>query len=126
MNLSKAFLAGVLTTALILLGTPAPTRAEMVGTAQLLAPDTRNADEAPAHAFLAREDVRKQLKAWGVDPQAADARVAALTDSELQQLNQTLQQAPAAGDAGIFVLLGVIFLVLIILDLTGIIHIFRH
>jgi len=125
MTYAKALLAGVLSAALLITA-PAPARAEMVGTAQLLSADARADKEAQVRNFLARDDVRKQLEAMGVDQKAAQERVASLTDSELQQLDQEIAKAPAAGDAGILIVLGVVFLVLIILDLIGVLHIFRR
>jgi hypothetical protein len=101
-------------------------QAEMVSTQQLLNHDSRAQQEAQARAFLRRDDVRRQMVALGVDPAMADRRVAALTDSELQQLSKTISTAPAAGDATIFILFGVIFLVLILLELLGVTHIFRR
>jgi hypothetical protein len=125
MNHAKALLAGALTS-MLLLCSASPLQADMVGTRQLLSADARAEQETQVRQFLSREDVRQQLEAMGVDAQAAQDRVAALTDSELQQLSQNIATAPAAGDAGVFVVLGVVFLVLLVLDLTGIIHIFRH
>ena len=124
MTYAKALLAGVLSAALVITA-PAPARAEMIGTAQLLSADARAGQEAQVRDFLARDDVRKQLEAMGVDANAAQERVASLTDAELQQLDQEIAKAPAAGD-GIFIVLGVVFFVLIILELVGVLHIFRH
>jgi hypothetical protein len=122
---TKALLTGVLIAAMVFT-LPAPARAEMVGTAQLLAHTSRADQEAQLRQFLARDDVRQQLEAMGVDAQDAQARVAALTDSELQRLSQDVANAPAAGDPDILIILGVVFLVLLILDLVGAIHIFRR
>jgi hypothetical protein len=53
---------------------------------------------------LAREDVRQALQSLGVDPAQARARVDALTDAEIVQLDGKLAQLPAAGDGGWFLL----------------------
>ena len=104
-----------------------PARAEMLSTQQLLSHEARAEKEAQARAFLDREDVRQQLQAMGVDPAAAKARVAALTDPELEQASQAIEQAPAAGFVeGFFIALGVIFVLLLILELLGVTHIFRR
>jgi hypothetical protein len=41
-------------------------------------------------------------------------------------LAQRIDQAPAGADGGIFVVIGVVFVVLLILDYVGLIHIFNH
>lgn len=126
MNNLKALLVGWMIAGLLLLGSPLSAQAAIVGTEQALSSASRAADIAQTRAFLNRADVRKQLVDWGVSPQQASERVASLTDEELQQLSQSIQRQPAAGDGGIFVVLGVVFLVLLVLDLTGVVHIFRH
>lgn len=66
---------------------------------------------------LAREDVQQQLQAMGVSQEQAAARIAAMTDAEVQTLEKQMADLPAGGDAlGTIVL---IFLVLIITDLLG-------
>lgn len=74
-------------------------------------------------AALAREDVRRQLETLGVDPAEATARVDALTDQELQTLADRLDTLPAGGSLlGLF---GVVFIVLLILEVLGVIDIFK-
>jgi hypothetical protein len=71
--------------------------------------------------FLAREDVRAALLAQGVDPAEAQARVASLTDAEIQQITAQLDQLPAGGD-GIWVavaILVIVLLVILILKVAG-------
>src|SRR5262245_25938506 len=47
------------------------------------------------NGVLAQESVRKQMVALGVDPLDAQARVDALTDSELQTLDRQIGELPA-------------------------------
>ena len=71
---------------------------------------------------LDRQDVRNQLEALGVDPRAAQQRVAALSDEDIRALDGRLGQLPAGGD-----ILGValvVFLVLLLTDILGYTHIF--
>lgn len=73
--------------------------------------EARAAVETRVDARFARDDVRQALESLGVDPTQARARVDALTDAEIVQLDGKLAQLPAAGDAGWFllvVLLGVL------------------
>lgn len=73
-------------------------------------------------AFLAREEVREQMVALGVDPDDASGRVAALTDQELSLLQYHINDLPAGSSA--LALLGAVFLVLIVLELVGVTNIF--
>jgi hypothetical protein len=73
--------------------------------------------------LLAREDVRGQLMQLGIDPGVAEQRVNALTPSEIAQLQPQLDSLPAGGD-GLLAVIGVVFIVLLILELTGVINIF--
>ncbi len=43
-------------------------------------------------SYLNRDDVRAELKKQGIDAAAADARVSALTDDEVQQLSGKLDK----------------------------------
>lgn len=105
---------GVLLLAASLLGAPvAPVQAGMVGTAQALAAEQGRLDRDKLASLLQREDLQRQLSALGVDVKHAQARVAALTDAEVAQLNARIDGLPAGGDA-----LGVILLIFIIFIIT--------
>jgi hypothetical protein len=114
----------VLCIALLNLGSPLAARAEIVGTLQTVeAGSTRTQDLATVTSTLAQEQVRSQMVALGVDPALVEARVARLTDSELHSMAGRMNQMPAGGDA--LAVVGVVFLVLIILELVGVIDIFK-
>jgi hypothetical protein len=70
---------------------------------------------------LAREDVRAALTAQGLDPEEVQARVASLTDAEVQQIAGQLDQLPAGGDGlGVaIVVLLIVLLVILILKVSG-------
>jgi hypothetical protein len=72
---------------------------------------------------LQREDVQAQMQKMGVDATVVDARLATLSDSELRDLSDQMQKAPAGGD--VLVLIGAVFVVLLILELVGVIDIFK-
>ena len=74
---------------------------------------------------LARESVRNTLVAYGVDPADASARVDALTDTELQTLEQQLEQLPAGG-TGVVEVIGIVAIVLVILELLGVTNFFSE
>ena len=74
--------------------------------------------------LLAREDVAEQLVLRGVDPVDASERVAALTQEELASLAGQIDNLPAGSDA--IAVIGVVFLVLLILELVGVTNIFNN
>jgi len=114
----------VLCIALLNLGSPLVAHAGLVGTLQAVEADSsRSQDLSAVTATLAREEVRAQMVALGVDPVAVDARVARLTDSELRSLAERMDQMPAGGDA--LAVIGIVFVILIILELVGVIDIFK-
>lgn len=113
----------VLCLALLNLGSPLVARAELVGTLQAVEAGTRAQDLATVTAALGRDQVRTQMVALGVDPSDVEARVARLTDPELRTLADRMEQMPAGGDA--LAIVGIVFVVLIILELVGVIDIFK-
>ena len=99
-----------------------PVAGELIGTPQLLAPSAE-AQRDTVDTFLAREDVRKQFEALGVDPAEARLRVAGLTEAELAQLSGRIDELPAGAGAVEVVLL--VLIILLILELAGAIDIFK-
>ena len=83
-------------------------------------------DRVQVQAFLARDDVRQQLAALGVDPGEADLRVAALSDDEISRIAGELDQLPAGEGllTSLAILAGVILLILVITDVAGITNVF--
>jgi hypothetical protein len=121
--LQKSFVAA-LCLALLNLSSPPVARAAIVGTLQAVeAGSSRVADLSTVTAALARDQVRAEMLMLGVDPAAVDARVARLTDAELRSLAERMGTLPAGGDA--LAIIGVVFLVLIILEVVGVIDIFK-
>jgi hypothetical protein len=108
---------------LVSLGLQAPAVAGIVGTAEAVAAGQTADPLALVRATLARDDVRGRMVALGVDPAEVDGRLAALTDAEIAALADRLEQAPAGGDA--LAVIGIVFLVLMILEFTGVIDIFK-
>ncbi len=113
----------VLCFAVLNLGSPMMASAAMIGTLQAVESGSRAQDLATVNASLAREDVRQQFVALGVEPAQVEARIAALTDAELSKLAVQMSDMPAGGDA--LAVIGIVFIVLLILELTGVIDIFK-
>lgn len=97
--------------------------ASVVGTRTVMMQADRAEAVARVQAAFEREAVQAQLVAQGVDPVAAQARVAALSDAELRYLDGRLAELPAG--AGVLEVIGVVFLVLLILELVGVTDIFK-
>jgi hypothetical protein len=100
-----------------------PARAGIVGTERMLEQESRSQALDRVDLFLAQETVESQLLAWGVAPDLVRERLDAMTEMELQQLAANLDTDPAGG--GALAVIGVVFVVLLILELTGITNIFR-
>ena len=104
-------------------GAPAVSYAGIIDTAAVVDASQRTTDLATVRAGLERDDVRERFLAMGVDPQAVDARLASLTDAELHSLAGRMEQLPAGGD--LLAVIGVVFVILVILELVGVIDIFK-
>lgn len=115
-------LALALTLAAMLV-TSLPARAGIVGTEHMVTQESRTAALGRIEHVLAGEAVAAQLEAWGVAPELVSARLAALSDVELQRLESRMGTDPAGG---VLVVIGGVFVVLIILELLGITNIFRR
>lgn len=116
------FVVGIVCVALINMGMAGAASAAIVDTAALVAPD-RAADMGVVRTQLDRADVRAKMTEMGIDATAVDSRLASLSDRELHKLAVDLQNAPAGGD--VVWIIGAVFIVLIILELTGVIDIFK-
>ncbi|MES2886234.1 MAG: PA2779 family protein [Pseudomonadota bacterium] len=115
-------MAACVSASMILLGTPGVSAAAMIGTETLASQTLRADTEARVQTLLSRDDVQGKLVAWGVDVEKAKSRANAMSDAELQRVAYALDSQPAGGD--IVVLVGVIFVVLLILELVGVTNVF--
>jgi hypothetical protein len=106
-----------------MLVTSLPATAGIVGTERMVAQETRSHTLDRIDVILAGETVASQLVAWGVAPDMVRERMAALSDVELQKLAANMETDPAGGA---LVVIGVVFVVLLILELVGVTNIFRR
>ena len=116
-KLHNSFMAA-LVAALMIATLPAhasmvPAHGGIVGTEQMVSLHTRAVSLDRIEQALAGAEVAAQLQAWGVAPEQVAERVAAMSDIELAQLADTMETDPAGG---VLVVLGIVFLVLIILN----------
>lgn len=118
---------GLKSTALVLMASMTlcslPVQAMVMTTEEVTAPlQQLSAERARVVNLLARADIQSGLARYGVSSEQAAARVAAMSDEEVTQLNQRFDEVPAGGDIiGVVVF---IFLVLLITDILGFTKIF--
>lgn len=123
MKTLRAYLSTLLIAALVITSLPvaaapvAPQSMDLVSTQSVLAGDRAGADRERINEVLARADVQEQLLKQGVDLDEVDARVAALSDAEAQQMADQLEQLPAG--AGVIGVLFAVFIILLITDILG-------
>ena len=110
-----------------------PARAGMVGTAAVIEGGAVQRPEAVTpgarervQAVLARDDIRAELAGLGIAPAEAEARLAALTDAEVEQLAGRLDSLPAGeGTFSIVLIIFFVFGVLVLLDALGLADVFN-
>tara|TARA_B100002019_G_C20696548_1_gene323608 strand:- start:73 stop:453 length:381 start_codon:yes stop_codon:yes gene_type:complete len=103
---------------LVNMGVLGAASAAMVGTQDALRADHR----AEIDRVLSRDEVRQELLAHGVSEEMIDARLSAMTDQELAMMANEFDQLPAG--AGVIEVVGIVFIVLLILELVGVTNIF--
>jgi hypothetical protein len=97
-------------------------RAALIPTQALIESSSADSTRSQLRVMIARDDVRAELVRLGVDPAAAENRLATLTAEELQQLQGHMQDLPAGGS--VLAVIGIVFLVLLILELVGVTNVF--
>lgn len=98
--------------------------AAMIGTQPAVTMEQRAEYVSDIKGWLAQDEVRKQLVELGVDPADASERVASMTAEELQTLHTRIDELPAG--AGVVEVIGIVFVVLLILELVGVTNIFNR
>lgn len=113
----------VLAVAVVNLGFVGAAQAGIVDTGSMVQTD-RDANLALIQTQLDRSDVRAEMQKMGVDRNSIDQRIATLSDNEVHALAKGMDNAPAG--SGVLVLIGAVFVVLLILEMTGVIDIFKR
>jgi hypothetical protein len=114
----------VLAISVLNLGMVSAAQAGIVSTSSIVQTD-RDLNLTSIRSTLARADIRAQMEKMGVDSTAVDQRIASLSDRELASMAAKMQKAPAGGDA-LLAVIGLVFVVLMILEFTGVIDIFKR
>ncbi|MCI4399939.1 MAG: PA2779 family protein [Campylobacteraceae bacterium] len=117
MKIAKLFLAFMLSLSIF----SSTLAAEMVQTREMM----NVGQSAKIDDFLAKQEVQEKLAALGVSSSDIKERVAKLTDEEIAQINQKIDELPAGGDVGAAIgVLAFIFIVLLITDILGLTKVF--
>jgi hypothetical protein len=116
------FISLFMATIMLLIATPCqPLLAAMVPTEATIY--KINAQDARDHlrTLISRNDIKNALISQGIDPMEAKARVDSLSDSEVIEVADKIEQLPAGGGAfgAVIAASVIVFLVLLITDILG-------
>ncbi|WP_417549015.1 DUF6627 family protein [Methylophaga sp.] len=98
-----------------------PVQAAMISTPDVIQSQQSQYDREQLFSMLDRDDVQEKLVSMGVAPELVQERINSMTDFEIAQLNQQINDMPAGGILGAVVL---IFVVFVITDAIGATDIF--
>jgi outer membrane protein OmpA-like peptidoglycan-associated protein len=100
--------------------------AAMIGTETVSKVDRGQQTRDRLNGYLLREDIKALLESQGIDPGEVKARVDSLSDAELDRVADKIDQLPAG--AGFFetflIIIFLVFLILLITDISGYTDIF--
>ena len=122
MSIYKRILASTLIFSTLAMGLPTIAQADIVSTQDAISTSAVTTSRAQVTTFLSRADVRKGLQDQGIDIEAAQNRVDAMSDAEVAELAGRVDQAPAGGD--VLGLLFTVFIVLLVTDILGLTKVF--
>jgi len=99
--------------------------AAMIGTESIINVDRNQSPRDYLNALLAREDIQEALVSQGIDPQEAQVRIDGLSDAEVNDIVNKLDQLPAGGFLGtLLIVVALVFIVLLFTDIAGYTDIF--
>lgn len=124
-KLIRKLIINLVSFSLLSIGFAQSAGAGMIGTQRLIDANARIETITRVETLLARQNVAHQLQAFGVDQALVMSRVETMTQTELAELEDRLDANIAGGDSAIAII-GVVFLVLLILELVGVTDIFKR
>lgn len=124
MRQSVKAIALLLAANLVTIGFVQSAGAGVISTEAAIEMQEREARIERINSVLARDSVQSRMIRLGVNPDVAAARIASLSDSELQQLEARMDELPAGAD-GALTVLGIVLLVLLVLELVGVTDVFK-
>jgi len=114
MKLIKSTLIGCLSATVLIVGN---VHAEAISSDTVMQTQVAQYNKAQLIDMVNRADVQSKLMSLGVNSHDALARINAMTESEIAQLNNEINQAPAGGIVGAVL---TVLAVIAILDLAGV------
>jgi len=97
----------------------------MIGTESTINVDRGQSSRDYLNNLLAREDIQAALVSNGINPQEAKARIDCLSDAEVDDIVNKLDQLPAGGVLGtILIIAFLVFVILLLTDIAGYTDIF--
>lgn len=99
-----------------------PLQAAMVTTEQVVMQQQTSWDRDQLTAVFDREDVQQQMVVLGVSVEDVQKRIAMMSDTEVAQLNQQMNDLPAG--ASVLSLAVLVFIVFVVTDVIGATDIF--
>jgi hypothetical protein len=94
--------------------------AAMIGTNSIINKDRDQSPRDYLNDLLSREDLKAALISQGIDPQEAQARIDSLSDAEVNDIVNQLDQLPAGGVLGTLLIIAfLVFLILLLTDIGG-------
>lgn len=117
-NLKKMLQTGIiflLSFAMVEVNFSLNANAGMIPTSIVVADQAREKNKQTIDEFMSRAEVQNEFVKRGVSPQEASARIAALSDFEMQQLAGNIATAPAGADVIVISLTTILLIVLILL-----------
>ncbi len=99
--------------------------AAIIGTESIINVDRGQNPRDYLNNLLAREDIQAALVSQGIDPQEAQTRIDSLSDAEVNDIVNKLDQLPAGGVLGtILIIAFLVFAIFVFTDIAGYTDIF--
>ncbi|MCK8515122.1 PA2779 family protein [Methylonatrum kenyense] len=88
--------------------------AGIVGTDTVISESATAEKRAQVMSLLERDDVQERLVEYGVSPEEAKERVASMTNEELAQMAERIDEMPAGASALVLALVLVILIIILV------------
>ncbi|MEL7150519.1 MAG: PA2779 family protein [Pseudomonadota bacterium] len=118
---TKTAIAFALALQITAVGTMA--QAQMISTDTAIERSAAQMDRASLMSELQKDDVRDEIIRLGVSPEEAEARLAALSDTEVKAMLRDIDEQRAG--AGVVETIGTIFIILLVTDLLCLTRLFN-
>jgi len=120
---AKKAIINLVSVAVLTLGFAQFSVAGVVSSSEFINAELRGERVSKIETLLARDDVAMQLQQLGVSPDLVTQRVQNMSDAELLELVNGIENQVAGSDG--VAIVGAVFIVLIILELVGVTDIFK-